>query len=60
VDAQALVSLTPSLKSKLLDLEKEIERFRMENTELAKLKKEREGLCVSTCCFPYKYILNYN
>lgn len=42
-DVQALVSITPSLKSKLEDLEKEIERFRKENTELAKLKKDREG-----------------
>ena len=49
-DAQALIAVTPALKSKLSDLEKEIERFRMENTELAKLKKDREGerdiLCI--------------
>ncbi|XP_067937747.1 centromere protein J-like [Watersipora subatra] len=42
LEAQSLISMTPTLKSKLTDLEREIERFRAENTELAKLKKERE------------------
>lgn len=42
-DLQAVVAMTPALRSKLNELEQEIERFRKENTELAKLKKEREG-----------------
>ena len=32
-DAQALIAVTPALKSKLSDLEKEIERFRMRSEE---------------------------
>jgi len=37
-------STTPAIKGKLAELEKEIERFRSENSKLAKLKKEREGV----------------
>lgn len=43
IEAQTLMAMTPQFTAKLNELEKEIERFRNENSELAKLKKEREG-----------------
>ena len=33
------------LRDKLLELEREIEKFRNENTHLAKLRAEREEVC---------------
>lgn len=43
VDVQGLMAVTPALKTKLNELESEIEKFRHENSELVRLKKEKQG-----------------
>lgn len=47
------------LRDKLIELEREIEKFRNENSHLAKLRTEREEVCTTVLFYRNKLIVEY-